>query len=91
MFLAVHVDAGNDVNGNPRRGTMITDSDGKFVNFLEHGYRGARQTLEAEGYRPHNHTSRYRDQNITEPGTLDITVRQYRSLIKQAEEVKTQA
>ena len=49
-FLAVHVNAGNDLSGNPRRGTMIESLGGGFTEFIVHGYRGERQALRESGY-----------------------------------------
>jgi hypothetical protein len=39
--LAIHVDAGHDVNGNPRRGWLIIDTkSGDSFDFVTEGYRG---------------------------------------------------
>ncbi len=39
-MIAIYVNAGNDSNGNPRRGWIIADPSGNFVDFVDHGYEG---------------------------------------------------
>jgi hypothetical protein len=39
-MLAIYIDAGHDTNGNPRRGWIIADSSGQFVDFVDEGYEG---------------------------------------------------
>jgi hypothetical protein len=39
-MLAIYIDAGNDRNGNPKRGWIITDRDGAFTGFVDEGYGG---------------------------------------------------
>ena len=40
-MLAIYISAGNDVNGNPRRGWLITDDImGDFTDFIDEGYYG---------------------------------------------------
>lgn len=41
--VAVRVDAGNDRNGNPRRGWLIVDAKGDTVEFIDEGYSGDRE------------------------------------------------
>lgn len=38
--LAQKVNAGNDRNGNPRRGWLVYDIDGSFAGFHDEGYEG---------------------------------------------------
>lgn len=40
-MLAIYINAGNDRNGNPRRGWLISDGDGgPFRDFVDEGYQG---------------------------------------------------
>ena len=41
MPIAIHINAGNDRNGNPKRGWIIADSEGQFIDFVDEGYAGA--------------------------------------------------
>jgi hypothetical protein len=39
--LAIKIDAGNDKNGNPRRGWIIVScADGNTLDFVDEGYSG---------------------------------------------------
>jgi hypothetical protein len=49
MSLAIHIDAGRDKNGNPRRGWIIADDGGSFIDFVDEGYQGA-GALRASAY-----------------------------------------
>lgn len=40
MITAVYVRTKNDSNGNPRRGWMVVDQDGRTVGFVDEGYEG---------------------------------------------------
>jgi hypothetical protein len=40
MLLAIYINAGNTGSGNPRRGWIITNSDGEFIDFVDEGYEG---------------------------------------------------
>lgn len=40
MPLAIHINAGHDTNGNPRRGWIIVDSQGAAIDFIDEGYAG---------------------------------------------------
>jgi hypothetical protein len=40
MTIAIHINAGNDRNGNPKRGWIITNSEGEFIDFVDEGYAG---------------------------------------------------
>lgn len=48
-MIAIHIDAGNDRNGNPKRGWIITDDRGDFIDFVDEGY-GGRASLGQAGY-----------------------------------------
>lgn len=39
-MLAIKINAGNDRNGNPRRGWIICNESGEFVDFVDEGYAG---------------------------------------------------
>lgn len=39
-MLAIYINAGNTKNGNPRRGWIIANSDGEFIDFVDEGYEG---------------------------------------------------
>lgn len=40
--FAVYMNAGNDRNGNPRRGWLVLDADtGTALDYVDEGYRGA--------------------------------------------------
>ena len=39
-MLAIYIDAGNDRNGNPKRGWIIADDDGGFKDFIDEGFGG---------------------------------------------------
>ena len=49
MSLAIHIDAGHTKNGNPRRGWIIADDDGSFIDFVDEGYLG-NAALRQSGY-----------------------------------------
>jgi len=36
----IHINAGNDRNGNPQRGWVCYDKDGGFLGFVDEGYSG---------------------------------------------------
>jgi len=38
--LAVKINAGNNSNGNPRRGWFVYDREGYFQGFVDDGYAG---------------------------------------------------
>jgi len=38
--MATYVRTKNDVNGNPRRGWMVSDEQGRMVGFVDEGYTG---------------------------------------------------
>jgi hypothetical protein len=51
-MLAIYIDAGNDKNGNPRRGWLIAASDGVITGFVDEGYAGRGALREACGNIP---------------------------------------
>lgn len=40
LCIGVYVNAGNDNNGNPRRGWLVVDAKGDTVDFVDHEYAG---------------------------------------------------
>jgi hypothetical protein len=71
-FTAVKVNAGNDANGNPRRGWIILETrDGYPVvdRFVDEGYLGAR-AVTAAGY----------PRELADAPELEIAGREYRKL-----------
>ena len=48
-MLAIYIDAGHTTSGNPKRGWIITDSEGSFIDFVDEGYLG-RAALKEAGY-----------------------------------------
>ncbi len=48
-MIAIHINAGNNTNGNPRRGWIIADNDGQFVDFVDEGFQGT-GALRVAGY-----------------------------------------
>ena len=70
MTLAIKIDAGNNTNGNPRRGWMLYDKDGYYLGFVDEGYTGR------EGIRNIRH--------LTEGAvTIPTTPAFYRSQLKK--------
>ena len=51
MHYAIHLNAGNDRNGNPRRAYLIYDVTGAYVGSVNEGYQGA-GAIEASGLLP---------------------------------------
>ena len=39
-MIAIYINAGNSTNGNPRRGWIITNNDGEFIDFVDEDYAG---------------------------------------------------
>lgn len=70
MKIAIRLNAGNDVNGNPRRVFVVLDPMVGVIDAIDEGYEG-----EAELRK------RYR---ISSTADLDTTPRQYRELVKRA-------
>ena len=40
MRYAIHLDAGHDANGNPRRAFMVYNEEGELVGSADQGYLG---------------------------------------------------
>lgn len=40
MPIAIHINAGHDRSGNPKRGWIITNDEGEFIDFVDEGYQG---------------------------------------------------
>jgi hypothetical protein len=57
MALAIYINAGNSTSGNPKRGWLIADDNGAFINFVDEGYEG-RSALARAGYGNVPQTSR---------------------------------
>ena len=79
MLTAVKVNAGNDTNGNPRRGWIVqTNRDGypTFVQFVDEGYEGS-AALTGRGY----------PRALADAPELEITPREYRRLLKRTTRV----
>lgn len=70
-MLKLRVDAGNDRNGNPRRGWIIWDSRGGDVGFIDEGYTG-----------PQIVAKTFPDRSFRDLGELGITPAVYRMLNK---------
>lgn len=74
QHVAIKVNAGHDVNGNPRRGWMITSCrKGSMVDFVDEGYHG-------------NGILRRQYPHATEGPELAVTPGEYRNLKKIARE-----
>jgi hypothetical protein len=72
MAIAIHINAGNDRNGNPKRGWIITDSDGYFIGFVDEGYGGT-GSLQSSAY------------SFAKPTpTIEVVPSVYRDALKQA-------
>ena len=69
MLIAIHLNAGNDRNGNPRRIYLVLDEDARVVNALDESYRG-RDALD----------SVYVGCPVS--AELEITPREYRALLR---------
>lgn len=78
-MLAIHINAGNSKNGNPRRGWIIADDSGSFVDFVDEGYYG-KDALR---------TSPYANVVSTQQ-TLDVAPGVYRDLLRQSHSSETQ-
>lgn len=48
--IAVKINAKNDANGNPRRGWIMYEANGRIAGFVDEGYQG-RGALADEGFR----------------------------------------
>lgn len=75
--LAVYVNAGNDTNGNPRRGWILYGATTGQFDFVDEGYAG-RGALRAA------YPILARNPFFGDSGMLDIMPREYRRLRKLA-------
>ena len=73
MALAIKINAGNDRNGNPRRGWIIADDNGSFINFVDEGYSGV-GALTVAGYA-----------NLPRTEAIDVTPSTYSSAYRQSQ------
>lgn len=71
-MIAIYIDAGNNVNGNPRRGWIIADDSGVFTDFVDEGYEG-RSALRTKGYG-----------GIPDTRRIEVKPSVYRDLLKQS-------
>jgi hypothetical protein len=67
---AIMINAGNDRNGNPRRGWLVYNADGRLLGFVDHAHVG-RSAL------------RDRFPQVVELGTIPTTPGAYRDAMKQ--------
>ena len=84
-MIAIHVNAGNDTNGNPRRLFVVFDDAGKMANYVPDARVMA---VVSEGYRG---SAALRDEYPDVPVAeirLDITPKQYRELLRLGREIK---
>ena len=72
-MLAIYIDAGHSTNGNPRRGWIITDDSGSFIDFVDEGYEG-KAALSRAGYAEYPPTPR-----------IEVAAKVYRELKRDAE------
>lgn len=73
MALAIKINAGNDRNGNPRRGWIIADDNGSFINFVDEGFSGT-GALAAAGYA-----------DLPRTEAIDVIPATYRSAYRQSQ------
>jgi hypothetical protein len=73
MALAIKINAGNDRNGNPRRGWIIAADSGAFINFVDEGYAGVGALSDA-GYI-----------NIPQTEPIDVLPGTYRDALRQSQ------
>lgn len=50
MTTVINLNAGNDVNGNPRRLLVIIDGAGSIIDVIDEGYLGVAGALKEAGY-----------------------------------------
>ena len=68
--FSVRLNAGNDVNGNPRRVYVVFDSSGKIIDAIDEGYSGINALDSA--YPKHNDSV----------ASFDTSPSEYRELVK---------
>ena len=76
MALAIYINAGNSTSGNPKRGWLIADDNGVFINFVDQGYEGV-SALASAGYA-----------NIPRTSRIDVAPSTYRDAYRQASGIK---
>jgi len=78
--MLIRVNAGNDRNGNPRRGwVVVAESDGMYLGFVDHGYAGW-GNVRAVGLTD----GREVGCPFTKTGDFSIPVSTYRDLLKRS-------
>ena len=72
MPIAIHINAGRNRNGNPKRGWIIVNEEGEFIDFVDEGYQGtgALQTSAFGAAKP--------------TPTIDVVPSVYRDAMRQA-------
>jgi hypothetical protein len=73
MTLAIHINAGNSKNGNPRRGWFIFDSQGTCLDFIDEGFQGV-DSLRESAYR----------NTVPSNISIDVEPRVYQAAYNQA-------
>lgn len=66
---AVKINAGNDTNGNPRRGWLLYDAAGAYLGFVDEGYDGRRALTSTAS-------------NVVELCSIPTTPKMYRDVLK---------
>jgi hypothetical protein len=74
MALAIYINAGNSTSGNPKRGWIIANDDGIFINFVDEGYEGV-GALKTAGYA-----------NIPRTSRIDVTPSTYKDAYRQSQD-----
>lgn len=68
-MISILLDAGHDINGNPRRVWVVLDEDGSFVETIDEEYLGSSAV-----------SKKY--PNVILGPTFKTTAKEYRSLLK---------
>jgi len=80
-LIVLHIDAGNDRNGNPRRAYMIfDDTDGHLVGVASEGYYGRQALTEAATVIAVEQGMRAASIRFVELGTISVPPAFYRDL-----------
>jgi hypothetical protein len=72
MHIALHLDAGHDRNGNPKRLVMVLDEKGDIVFVGEEGYAGTSALLVKSGF---GHAAM--------GPRLEITPKEYKTILQE--------
>lgn len=84
MVTLIYVKTTNDVNGNPRRGWIVTWLDNMFVDEGYEGRYALYRTMQIDGSSEISESMRHNfDRNVNEI-TLAVTVSQYKALKRGA-------